>query len=530
MNTAAPAVKLEFASVEAATLKAAESLIVVGRPESLAAATGAFVDAALLEVMVGKGKVGDAGKVANSWAPPAVDGGKMRHLSIAMVPSKASRHNTPARPDAVTALLASALGAGSNGKGDLQVVVVLEKEEDRHALVCAAARAFPSVSLKSSKASSKKEEGEDEEGEDEEAARADGEKPPRSVTVSFVDASGASLDPKSEQSGGAAGAVRRAAELVDLPAEQVNVNRMVEEALESAERLRAMGKDVTATVIRGDELRDQGYGGIYGVGKAAKEPPALVVLSYEPSTEGVEASETVAWVGKGIVYDTGGLSLKVGGGMVGMKSDMGGSAAMLSAYEAAVALGTTQRLHLLLCLAENAIGPGAFRNDDVLKLFSGKTVEINNTDAEGRLVLGDGVAHASKVLSPTPTLIVDMATLTGAQLVTTGKKHAAVMSNQEDVEQRAVAAGKASGDLTFPILYCPEFYRAEFASKVADMKNSVKDRMNAQTSCAGTFVGEHLDSEYEGGWLHIDMAGPATSAERGTGYGVGLLLSLAGVV
>ena len=124
MNTAAPAVKLEFASVEAATLKAAESLIVVGRPESLAAATGAFVDAALLEVMVGKGKVGDAGKVANSWAPPAVDGGKMRHLSIAMVPSKASRHNTPARPDAVTALLASALGAGSNGKGDLQVVVV----------------------------------------------------------------------------------------------------------------------------------------------------------------------------------------------------------------------------------------------------------------------------------------------------------------------------------------------------------------------------------------------------------------------
>ena len=215
--------------------------------------------------------------------------------------------------------------------------------------------------------------------------------------------------------------------------------------------------------------------------------------------------------------------------MVGMKSDMGGSAAMLSAYEAAVALGTTQRLHLLLCLAENAIGPGAFRNDDVLKLFSGKTVEINNTDAEGRLVLGDGVAHASKVLSPTPTLIVDMATLTGAQLVTTGKKHAAVMSNQEDVEQRAVAAGKASGDLTFPILYCPEFYRAEFASKVADMKNSVKDRMNAQTSCAGTFVGEHLDEDYEGGWLHVDMAGPATAGERGTGYGVGLLLSLAGV-
>ena len=144
-------------------------------------------------------------------------------------------------------------------------------------------------------------------------------------------------------------------------------------------------------------------------------------------------------------------------------------------------------------------------------------------------MLGDGVAHASSKLSPTPDLIVDMATLTGAQLVTTGKKHAAVMCNREEVEARAVAAGRHSGDLAFPIIYCPEFYRSEFASKVADMKNSVKDRMNAQTSCAGTFVGEHLDEDYEGGWLHVDMAGPATAGERGTGYGVGLLLSLAGV-
>ena len=115
-----------------------------------------------------------------------------------------------------------------------------------------------------------------------------------------------------------------------------------------------------------------------------------------------------------------------------------------------------------------------------------------------------------------------MATLTGAQLVTTGKKHAAVMSNQEDVEQRAEAAGKASGDPTFPILYCPEFYRAEFASKVADMKNSVKDRMNAQTSCAGTFVGEHLDEDYEGGWLHVDMAGNRRPGSAARCYGVGL--------
>jgi len=328
----------------------------------------------------------------------------------------------------------------------------------------------------------------------------------------------------------AAAAVRRAQELVDLPAEEMNVGRMVAEAEATAKRLRTdFGRDVTFQVIRGEELRDQGYGGIWGVGKAAVEPPALVVLSFEPEAAS-EDTETVAWVGKGIVYDTGGLSLKVGGSMVGMKSDMGGSAAMLAAYEKAVELGTTQRLHLLLCLAENAIGKGAFRNDDILRLFSGKTVEINNTDAEGRLVLGDGVAHASKVLKPTPDLIVDMATLTGAQMVTTGHHFAAIMSNKDEVESRGVAAGRASGDLTFPIIYAPELYRQEFSSKVADMKNSVKDRMNAQTSCAGTFVGEHLDSSYEGGWLHVDMAGPSTKNDRATGYGTALLLSLAEVV
>ena len=181
-------------------------------------------------------------------------------------------------------------------------------------------------------------------------------------------------------------------------------------------------------------------------------------------------------------------------------------------------------------------------------------MEINNTDAEGRLVLGDGVAYASQVLAP--GLIVDMATLTGAQLVATGKRHAAVVSNCEATEAAAVAAGRASGDLVgrpvravprrcqirsdpgpqpracapsphqvHALPFCPEFYRPEFASKVADMKNSVKDRSNAQSSCAANFVYEHLAEGYTGRWLHVDMAGPAWQ-ERGTGYGVALLLQL----
>ena len=144
--------------------------------------------------------------------------------------------------------------------------------------------------------------------------------------------------------------------------------------------------------------------------------------------------------------------------------DCGGAAAMLATFSSAVRAGATQRLHLVCCLAENAIGPGALRNDDIITLYSGKTVEINNTDAEGRLVLGDGVAYATKHLSP--HLVIDMATLTGAQLVATGKRHAAVVSNRDDLEAAAIAAGRASGDLVAPLPFAPEFFRAEFKSTV----------------------------------------------------------------
>jgi len=119
-----------------------------------------------------------------------------------------------------------------------------------------------------------------------------------------------------------------------------------------------------------------------------------------------------------------------------------------------------------------------------------------------------------------------MATLTGAQLVATGKRHAAIVANTAALEAAAVAAGISSGDLVHPLPYCPEFFRGEFASKVADMRNSVKDRSNAQSSCAANFVAEHLSADFAGDWLHVDMAGPAWINDRGTGYGVALLLAL----
>ncbi|EKX46813.1 hypothetical protein GUITHDRAFT_159587 [Guillardia theta CCMP2712] len=273
-------------------------------------------------------------------------------------------------------------------------------------------------------------------------------------------------------------------------------------------------------VIRGPELRDRGYGGIWGVGKAAVNQPALAILSYDP--EG--ASQTVCLVGKGVMYDTGGLSLKISGSMVGMKADMAGAAGLLGAFYGLVESKVNKRIHLVLCLAENAIGPNALRNDDILRMYSGLCVEINNTDAEGRLLLADGVAHACKHLSP--DILIDMATLTGAQLISTGKKHAALVCNSEELENRAIMAGKKSGDLCHPLPFCPEIFKDEFKSKVADMKNSVKDRSNAQSSCAGIFIHQHLPKDFKGEWLHVDMAGPAFVDERGTGYGVGLVMAL----
>lgn len=214
--------------------------------------------------------------------------------------------------------------------------------------------------------------------------------------------------------------------------------------------------------------------------------------------------------------------------MNGMKDDMAGSAACLGSFRSIVQAGGLSRpLHAVLCIAENSIDSRAFRPDDVLTMLSGKSVEINNTDAEGRLVLADGVSYSANTLNA--GLIVDIATLTGAQLITTGKKHAAVYCSSLELEAAAVAAGMATGDLTFPMLYAPEFHRLEFKSAVADMKNSVSDRMNAQCSCAAAFIGSHIDEYLERGgqWVHVDMAGPAMVGDRASGYGVGLLFAMA---
>merc|ERR1712126_454968 len=212
--------------------------------------------------------------------------------------------------------------------------------------------------------------------------------------------------------------------------------------------------------------------------------------------------------------------------MPGMKRDCGGAAAVLGAFSVAVKNGFTDTLHCILCLAENSVGPLATRPDDIHTMYSGKTVEINNTDAEGRLVLSDGVAYAAKDLGC--DIVLDMATLTGAQGIATGRYHASHMSNQQGWEEALSHAGRSSGDLSFPAVFCPELQFPEFTSAVADMKNSVADRNNGQPSCAGLFINANLGFDWSGVWMHVDMAAPSAVGERATGYGVSLLNSLFG--
>ncbi len=407
---------------------------------------------------------------------------------VGVLPEACSRHNTPSRAWAIPRILGSAGHPSS-----MTIVLALEDAAHAPACIAAIARTWPIYRL----AQGRRE---------------------RKVEVKLLVPEGQSFDARSLNL--LARAVQRAAQLVDTPPNELNTTNFVSYARQSA----AQVEGVHFQAITGDFLRTQGMGGVWAVGKAAVHPPSLVILDLDGTNPDLPRE---VWVGKGITYDTGGLSLKTKTGMPGMKSDMGGAAAVLTAFLAAASMGSERPLTAILCLAENAVGPQATRPDDVIQMYSGRRVEVNNTDAEGRLVLADGVAWA--VSQRSPGRIIDMATLTGAQSMATGKMHAALYCNDETLEAQAVQAGRRTGDMTHALPFVPEFYVNEFRSHVADLKNSVKDRFNAQSSCAGEFIRQHI-LDYEGQWLHVDMAGPSFLGGKGTGWGVAFLLGLGGYI
>ncbi|MFJ3383090.1 MULTISPECIES: leucyl aminopeptidase [unclassified Curtobacterium] len=266
------------------------------------------------------------------------------------------------------------------------------------------------------------------------------------------------------------------------------------------------GLPLTVEVLDETALEEQGFGGILGVGVGSVRPPRLVVVRYAPES----ASKHLALVGKGITFDSGGLSLKPAGSMLGMKTDMTGAATVLAATVAAARLGLDVKVTAWLCLAENMPSGSATRPGDVLTLKNGKTVEVTNTDAEGRLVLGDGLVAASL---EQPDAVVDIATLTGAQVVALGDRTTGLMGTDDLVAQlRAVAESVAEPIWPMPL---PEELDARLASEVADMVNATVGNPAGGMLLAGKFlqrfVGEGIP------WAHLDIAGP--SENKGGGYG-----------
>jgi probable aminopeptidase NPEPL1 len=467
-----------------------ENLVFVGTQRALKTLPGKLYPKApwlkLVKSMAAESEAGPLGKTVSTYT-----GGKApKKVTLAVLPDTVSRHLSPSRSHAVE-VQAARCGLGS---GTHTVVLCLDDAAHYVPVANAVARVVPLYWRKGTKTGAKK-------------------TPAKKHSVQFVavDKKGGFVAASSTVSSTVHN-TRWSASLVDTPTAEMTTADFVSAARKQARKL----SGVKVSVIVGDKLLDKKLGGIHAVGRTAMVAPRLLVMEYNPRG----AKQRVALVGKGVVYDTGGLSLKTGGHMAGMKADMGGAAAVAGAFFALVQQKVSTRVVCLAPLAENAIGPNSYRPDDILDMHSGKTVEINNTDAEGRLLLADGVSYAARTFKP--DLVIDAATLTGAQLLSTGKRHAAVVSNRERVEALAVASGRRSGDLTHALPFAPELFQREFDSEVADMKNSVKDRMNAQCSCAGQFVYGHM-SDTNLPWLHIDLAGPAMPGRRATGFGVALM-------
>lgn len=266
---------------------------------------------------------------------------------------------------------------------------------------------------------------------------------------------------------------------------------------------------VTCEILDEQALAEGGFGGILGVGQGSSHPPRLVVVDYAPDG----ASQHVALVGKGITFDSGGLSLKPANAMMTMKSDMGGAAAVLNIVAAAAELELPVRVTGYLCMAENLPSSTATRPEDVLSIRGGKTVEVLNTDAEGRLVMADGLAYASE---QQPDFLLDIATLTGAQLVALGERTAGVMG-EEGLRERVVQAARTSGEPFWP-MPLPEHLRPGLDSPVADLKNIGSGR-NGGMLTAGLFLREFVGENSSGPipWAHLDIAGP--SFNEGAAYG-----------
>jgi len=309
--------------------------------------------------------------------------------------------------------------------------------------------------------------------------------------------------------GAAAGRAAPLAEAMTLVRDLVNTSpaQLYPETFAAeAERIaRAAGLDFQ--VLDHVALAGGGYGGITGVGQGSVHPPRLVRLGYRDPA----ATKTVVFCGKGITFDSGGLSLKPPKAMETMKSDMGGAAAVLGAMQAIAALKLAINVVGYLAMAENMPGGQAQRPSDVITIFGGKTVEVLNTDAEGRLVLADALARSAQ---DSPDLLIDVATLTGAQVVALGPRIAGVMASDDDVAAAIADAARRAGEQAWP-MPLPEDLRKGLDSTVADIANVTSEPQGGML-VGGLFLKEFVPDGVR--WAHVDIAGPAYNSGEPYGY------------
>ncbi|MFE4634070.1 leucyl aminopeptidase [Streptomyces sp. NPDC056773] len=325
---------------------------------------------------------------------------------------------------------------------------------------------------------------------------------------------------------------KAAAERATIVATEINIardlvntppNDLTPEAFAAVAGAAAKENGIKVQVLDEKALVKGGYGGIMGVGKGSENPPRLVKLSYTHA----KAEKTLAFVGKGITYDSGGISLKPAGHNETMKCDMAGAAAVFASVVAAAKLGLQVNVTGWLALAENMPSGSATKPGDVLRMYSGKTVEVLNTDAEGRLVLGDALTKASE---ENPDAIVDVATLTGAMVMALGDRTFGIMSNDDAFRTSIHEIAEEVGEASWP-MPLPEDLRKSMDSPTADIAN-MGVRMGGGL-VAGLFLQEFVGEGIT--WAHLDIAGPAFhegapfgyTPKGGTGSAVRTLVRLA---
>ncbi len=252
----------------------------------------------------------------------------------------------------------------------------------------------------------------------------------------------------------------------------------------------------------GDEefLKDQKMGAFLAVSRASIHKPRFIHLTYKPK----DAKAKFVFVGKGLTYDSGGLSLKPSEHMVSMKADKGGGAAVLSILKGAAELKVPFEIHAIIGACENMIGGDAFKPDDVLVAKNGKTIEVRNTDAEGRLVLADCLCYAGEL---EPDYLIDIATLTGACVVAVGEYTTGVMGHSSDLKHQIIKAASKSGELAGSLPF-NRYLRKTIKSEVADMSNISSTRYGGAITAA-MFLDNFVDEKLKDKWLHLDIAGPA---------------------